>query len=235
MFTTREPPSIQEMAERLASRVTPNGAKAHFHTVPAEHARCPACHDRRTRSLRHCHMPAEPKARHPAPRDTGAYVPEMACSIDNDQNLTDGARRCARKIAEYVYRKNRVGREAFITVPYLVKALGRCRRTVQRYLRQLEREGYIDVHVLPSERTRMCLGLLVRLLPPMFPKHRRHKWPESAVNRGATGVSQINRQGYLIRPMKRSLWAFLCCEGVWRGYMKTLMPLPPFPTAQQRA
>jgi hypothetical protein len=232
MLSKKEPSSIAEMAESLAMRIKQNGAPSHVHTISAEHAPCPSCRERRTRSLRHCHLPAEPKARHPAPRDTGAYVPEMSARIDNDQNLTDGSRRCARKIAEYVYRKNRAGREAFITVPYLAKALGRCRRTVQRYLRQLEREGYIDVRVLPSERTRMCFGLLVRLLPPLFPKHRRHKWPGNVRNSGATGVSQIYNQGYLIRPMKRSLWAFLCCQGVWRGYMKTLTPFPPFPTAQ---
>src|SRR6202035_5645921 len=106
---------------------------------------CSKCRARRDRSLRHCHMPAQPKPRHPSPRDTGAYVPELAARLDNDDNLTDGAQRCARKLAEYIYRKNRDGRAAEITVPYLMKALGRCRRTVQRYLRQLENEGYIDV------------------------------------------------------------------------------------------
>jgi broad specificity phosphatase PhoE len=156
-------------------------------------------------------------------------VPETAARIEDDRNLTDGARRCARKLAEYVYRKNREGREAEITVSYLAKALGRCRRTVQRYLRQLEREGYIDVSVVPSERTRMCFGLVVRLLNPLLPKHRRHKWPESRRNPAATTESQIYIQRFKRRPVKREIWAFLCCEGVWRGYMKTRPPLAPFP------
>jgi hypothetical protein len=171
-------------------------------------------------------MPARPKPRKPGPRDTGAYVPEMAARVDNDLNLTDGARRCARKIAEYVYRKNREGREAEITVTYLMKALGRCRRTVQRYLRQLEREGYIGVWIIPSERTRMCFGLVVRLLDPLLPRHRRHKWPEKAGNRDATRESQINSARKKIRRVPRYVWDFLCSQGVWRSYMKTIPPLP---------
>jgi hypothetical protein len=171
-------------------------------------------------------MPAEPKPRHPSPRDTGAYVPELAARIDNDLNLTDGARRCARKLAEYIYRKDRDDREAKITVVYLMKALGRCRRTVQRYLRQLEREGYIDVRVIPSERTRMCFGLLVRLLNPLLPRHRRHRWTVKAIDSGVTEKSQIEKQEFKERSMRRSLWAFICADGVYRSYMKTIPPLP---------
>jgi hypothetical protein len=150
----------------------------------------------------------------------------MSARIDNDLNLTDGARCCARKILAYTHRKNRDGREAEITVTYLKKALGRCRRTVQRYLRQLEREGYIEVFVVPSERTRMCFGLLVRLLNPLLPRHRRRKWPEKAGKPDATAKSQNYSQRYKRRPISRALWAFFCCDGVWRSYMKTIPPLP---------
>jgi hypothetical protein len=155
----------------------------------------------------------------------------MAARVDNDRNLTDGARRCSRKITEYIYRQNREGREAPITVTYLAKALGRCRRTVQRYLRQLEREGYIEVWVLPSERTRMCFGLVVRLLNPLLPRHRRHKWPEKAGKPDATRESQINSSRLKIRRVQRHIWDFLCSQGVWRSYMKTLPPPPDFLSA----
>src|ERR1022692_3058302 len=99
---------------------------------------------RQLRSLRCCHLPAEEQPLHAPPRNSGAYVPELAARIDDDRNLSDGARRCARKLTEYVYRINREARAAEITVTWLMKALGRSRRTVQRYLRQLERAGYID-------------------------------------------------------------------------------------------
>ena len=47
--------------------------------------------------------------------------------MGDDRNLTDGARRCARKLAEYIYRRNREGRGAEITVTYLMRAMRRDR------------------------------------------------------------------------------------------------------------
>ena len=221
----RSPPSMEDMKRRLAARVALMGER-HIQTIPAPARFCADCNARRERSLRTCHRPATEKPRHPKPRDTGAYVPEMAARIEDDRNLTDGARRCARKLAEYVYRRNREGREAEITVTYLMKVLGRCRRTVQRYLRQLEREGYIEAHVVPSARTRMCCGLVVRVLSPLIPRHRRPKWPDRAIKPDATQESQINSSSYKLRLFTRAGWDFLCSQGVWRSYMKTLPPLP---------
>src|SRR5208282_2315074 len=82
------------------------------------------------------------------PKDSDAYIPELAARLDNDPNLTDGARRCARKLAEFTYRNSREARAIDITVTYLMRALGKCRRTVQNYLRLLEREGYVRVDVI---------------------------------------------------------------------------------------
>ena len=224
----RQPPSTEEMVQRLIASNAIIGARSAIETI-GPHSACIDCRARRERSLKNCHLPAEPKARHPSPRDTGAFVPEMAARIDNDRNITDGARTCARKVTEYVHMKGREHREAEITVTYLMAALGRCRRTVQRYLRQLEREGYVEVLVVPSERTRMCIGLVIRILDPLLPKHRRHKWPEKAGKPAATKESQIYRSRIKKEPIKRALWAFFCCEGVHRSYMKTIPPPPPFP------
>jgi hypothetical protein len=176
---------------------------------------------RQLRSLRCCHLPAEPSSRHPSPHSTGAYTPELAARIDDDRNLTDGARRCARKLAEYIYRRNREGHTAEITVTYLVRALGRCRRTVQRYLRQLEREGYIAVEVVHTG-TRLCAGLMVKLLAPLFP---RHGWPQKLIKPDATSKSQNNRFRYGYRQIPRESWALRCMDGVFRSLMQTI---PPF-------
>src|SRR5579872_4737157 len=110
MLIKREPPPIDEIAKRLAAQNAMRGNRATIETIGNPDACCSKCRARRDRSLRHCHMPAQPKPRHPSPRDTGAYVPELAARLDNDDNLTDGAQRCARKLAEYIYRKNRDGR-----------------------------------------------------------------------------------------------------------------------------
>jgi HTH domain len=213
--TMHQPPDIAELRDQLKRRIARDGRRDVTETIPASNPR-------RERSRQHCHRPAEPKPRFPSPRDTGAYVPEMASRIDNDCNLTDGARRCARKISEYIYRKDRKNRSAEITVTYLAKALGRCRRTVQRYLRQLECEGYIQVHVVPSERTRMCFGLLVRILDPLIPRHRRRRWPEKAIDRDVTSASQNYIQRFKRLPIPRELWANICCDPIRRSHMKTL-------------
>jgi len=183
------------------------------------HCKDPA---RQLRSLRCCHLPAEEQPIHAPPRDSAAYVPEMAARVDDDRNLTDGARRCARKLAEYTYRKNRDRRTADITVTWLMKALGRSRRTVQRYLRQLERAGYIAVEVIQT-RTRMCAGLLVELRAPCFPRHHRAKWPQKLVKPDASSLSQKDRFRYRY---SRKLWAARCMDGVFRALTKTLPPLP---------
>ncbi|MDW6022155.1 hypothetical protein SAZ10_10310 [Mesorhizobium sp. BAC0120] len=54
------------------------------------------------------------------------------------------------------YRGDRTGRVLDTTVTYL--ALQRCRRTVQRYVRELQREGYIGVAVVAGHRSRLCTG-----------------------------------------------------------------------------
>ena len=160
----RRPPTIEELAARLKARNVRNLRVAEFMRSAYDEKYL----ERRQRSLRSCHMPVEEKALH-VRRDNGAYVPQLSASVDDDPNLSDGARRCARKLAEYVHRCDRENRSAEITVTFLMKALRRDRRTVQRYLRQLERAGYIAVEVL-QWRTRMCAGLAIRLRAPLPPR-----------------------------------------------------------------
>lgn len=187
---------------------------------------------RRARSLQRCHHYSQhEKPRHAPPPDTGAFVPATAARLDDDRNLTDGARRCARKIMELAYRTNRAGRTLDTTTTYLGKALHRCRRTVQRHLRELEREGYISVDIVAGHRSRLCTGLIVTLLAPLFPRHHRRSWPEKPGNPGATAVSQNQRKRF-IHANKRHVfsveaWTARCMDGVFRALMKTIAPLPP--------
>ena len=135
------------------------------------------------RSLRACHLPSlYQKPRHAPPKDTGAYVPAASARLDNDRNLTDGARRCARKIMEETHRRDRKERKLLVNVGYLAKGLGRSRRTIQRYLAILEREGYLRTEVMSGHRSRMCIGLIVHLLAPLFPRHQRGSWAQRVGN-----------------------------------------------------
>jgi hypothetical protein len=181
--------------------------------------------DRQLRSLRCCHRYAAEPRRQPAPRDTGAYIPSLSSRLINDRRLCDGAKICAQKLAEYAHQRHREDRACRITVTYLVKALGRCRRSVQRYLRQLEEAGYIDTLVMQSG-VRMCTGLTVRLLSPLFPRHHAEKWPARLVVSGATQVSHKQRFLIKLTPIPLAVWADRCREGVWRSLMSTLTPIP---------
>ena len=203
-------------------------------TPEEEQADRAAWEQRRCTSLQTCHrysLYERPRAR--APKDTGAYVPELAARIEDDRNLTDGARRCARKLAEYTYRHGRPSRSCEITVTWLMQALGKCRRTVQRYLRILEREGYIRVDVIQCRATRMCAGLLVQLQNACFARHHRERWPQKLTNPDATAMSHKknlvrlkDQRGPLV-PCR--LWATKCMDGVYRALTKTL-PLLNYPS-----
>lgn len=218
-----------ESARKLRERVGERRSCDDF-AVPGETA------TRRARSLQTCHrfkVERPPRVW----RATSGYVPELAARIEDDPNLTDGARRCARKIAEATYRQNREGRVLAVTVTYLARALGRCRRSVQRYLRQLEGAGYIEVDVVTAERTRLCIGLAVRLLEPMFPRHHKVRWPGVLGNPGATEESRI--QSPIIERIEDGSripvlnWAARSMNGVFTSFMKTkpLAGLPPILTA----
>lgn len=210
-----------ESARLLKARLAPPCADARQGTgVPV------ADQERRRRALNTCHRYAQTKRpRKAASRNSRAYVPELAARIEDDPNLTDGARRCARKLAELTYRQNREGRSLPVTVTYLAKALGRCRRTVQRYLRQLEREGYVAVEVVISQRARMCVGLVVRMLTPLLAAHHRDRWPGSLGNPGATPKSLNKSKGYYsgLESSRTSVqqWAMRCMHGVFCSFMKT--------------
>jgi len=83
---------------------------------------------------------------------------------------------------EETHRRDRLGRKLQVNVSYLAKGLRRCRRTVQRYLALLEREGYLRIEVMSGHCSRMCIGLIVHLLPPLFPRHQHQSWPEKRGN-----------------------------------------------------
>lgn len=178
-------------------------------------------------SLQTCHRYSlYERPRQDPPKDTGAYVPELSARLDNDRNLTDGARRCARKIAELTYRRNRAERSLEVTVTYLMEALGKCRRTIQRYLGNLEREGYIHTQVVYGQRTRMCIGLVIQLQKLIFARHHAKSWPQTLKKRGATNKSYKyrfnNNNEDNLRIISRNEWALKCMDGVFRSLMKTL-------------
>jgi hypothetical protein len=226
MTINRQPPSVEELARVLSARLAREGRRVEQGPSPRAITALPKDEARRLRSYRTCWRPADDPIAYAASRESSAYVPETSASVDDDRNLTDGARRCARKIAAYVYRKNRDSRCTEITVTYLMKALRKSRRTVQRYLRQLEKAGYIDVSVIHA-RTRMCAGLLVQVLAPMIP---RHGWKKS-MKPDAPMLSQNNSSRYKPRLIPRALWALRCTDPIQKAWDRIIPPLSPLPIA----
>ena len=211
---------IATLHDQLKRRIDRDGRRQIIQTIPADQVR-------HNRSLRCCHLPAGQKPLIPVP-DSRAYVPELSQRIDTDPNLTDGARRCARILAVYTYRRNRDTRTTQITATYLARAMGKCRRTVQRYLRQLERAEYIGTDVIASARSRLCVGLAVTLLRPLFPQHHAQKWPAQLVNSGATPLSLNHRFRFKTLSIPAQSWALRCMDGIHRAHMKTIQPFPAF-------
>jgi hypothetical protein len=184
---------------------------------------------RRRRSLQTCHRPAHRPAKPEYRHESGAYVPQFSARLLNDPNLSDGARRCAAKLLEIAYRKDREGRTFQGTVLYLAKCLRRSERAVQNYLAQLRAGGYIRHEVIRSERARMCIGIFVTLLRPIFPSHHAADWPVHAKSAGKSGVNLysqnytpfINKKHFAHR-LSVEEWAVRCMDGVFRSFMKTI-------------
>ena len=119
-----------------------------------------------------------------------------------------------------------------------MNALRRSRRTIQRYLRLLEREGYIHTEVVRGSRSRLCTGLLIALCNPLFARHHQSGWPYKLRNPGASKESQnYNSQRFEGKGVRLSVrqWSLLCMDGVFRAFMKTdplgLIETPPPRTA----
>lgn len=215
--------------------------------------------ERRTRSLTHCHTPALGYWKgdwhetfekglcieRRMPLETGGYTPELPSHIWRDQDLTDGSRRCLAVIIENTYRENRGQRWLATTVSYLMKALGRSRRTIQNYLRQLEVCGYISCQVLIGEKSRMCNGLKIALEKLSFARHHKKQWPtkqrippqqtqearELMKNRRLPDAqldslnyfSEIYIKDY-IPSQSIAFWAAKCMMAIFQRNMQTLAP-----------
>lgn len=156
------------------------------------------------------------------PRETGEYVPEVNMKLVKDRNLTDSARRIAMFILRHTYQDNRAGRFIGMTVSFIMKGLSLSRRTVQRSLTLLETRGYFRCDVAKGETTRMCIGLIIHLLSPLFPKHHKENWPARRGNPEASKMPQKQEHFYnsiyqAKHKVSRMNWAIRCMDGVFRA------------------
>ncbi len=121
----------------------------------------------------------------------------------------------------HAYQRARDTRRVRITCSYIANALGRSVRTVRRYIRSLEEEGYIKVDIVRSTVTGMVACLEITLLAPLFPDHYKDKWPQSRINPDRTYMS--DKQSHIVYSKRenRKAWAIRCMDGVHKAFMKT--------------
>jgi hypothetical protein len=209
------------------SHLIPRAPNAHAIHAVGEDLAAIAREKRRRRSLQTCHRPAVKPEQAPYHQPSQAYVPQFSARLLNDPGLTDGARRCAIKLLELAYRQNRTERAYRGTVSYLAKGLGRSERAVQAYLALLRSRGYIRHEVVTSERARMCIGIVVTLLTPLFAKHHESEWPLHArpTRSGVNPSSENYRPDFKRRRggIRVSVedWTLRCMNGVFRALMKS--------------
>lgn len=156
------------------------------------------------------------------PADRGEYIPQVNAKLIHDRNLTDSARRIALFVMRHAYQHRRTERSIGMTVSFIMKGLALSRRTVQRSLTLLETRGYFHCDVVKGDKTNMCIGLAIRLLSPLFPKHHTKKWPQRRKKSGASSAPHNKFDIYhsLDNPRKlvhRLVWAMKCIAGVARS------------------
>ena len=161
----------------------------------------------------------EEGAQYKEPVDNGEYCPQINMKLVKDRNLTDSARRIAMFIMQKAYQDNRAGRYIGMTVSYMMKGLSVSRRTVQRSLTLLETRGYFRCEVAKGDQSRMCIGLIVYLLTPLFANHHKEKWPKHRRNPDASPMphKQIHfyKRIYDSRnKTSRMAWAVRCTGAV---------------------
>lgn len=184
--------------------------------------------ERSERARRTSHRPKnwgfDDELRYEQPIETEEYIPEMNMMFIKDRNLNDSARRIALFIVRHAYQDNRKERTLGTTVSFIMKGLTLSRRTVQRGLALLAKAGYIERFVAASNKTRMCRGLLIKLLSPLFPKHFKKEWPETLRFSAASPLTHNHRFQIYIKEsfffFSEFEWMERCRDGVLRSHLR---------------
>lgn len=113
----------------------------------------------------------DPRAERSAPDDSRQWCREMATTAFRDDRLTPGAKALLAIIVAETGDYEASGR--MLNKGYLARRIGRSTRTIQRYLAQLRRYGYIAAQVIAT-RAGWCIGQVIRALPLVRPFWHPH-------------------------------------------------------------
>ena len=122
----------------------------------------------------------DPRANRPPPDDSRQYIQELDSTAMRDDRLTPQAKAClAIIVAEIGNQPSRL-----LSKSYLARRLSRSPRTVQRYLGQLRRYGYLAPAELVRSRKGWIKGQRIRAMPRVRPfwHRQRRVWERFSVS-----------------------------------------------------
>lgn len=140
-----------------AGRITWDQAERDQRTTESRRARAIASQSNRTR---------DPRGERQPPDASRQWVREMATTAYRDDRLTMGAKALLAIIVAETGEHE--GRGRMLNKSYLARRIKRSTRTVQRYLAQLRRYGYIAAEAVAT-RAGWCVGQILRALPVARP------------------------------------------------------------------
>lgn len=175
-------------------------ARAEARHIKAERARAAQRTGQRARRPKRLSAPPVEASRQYHQAGSTSYI--------RDVGLGDGARRLVALLLALAGKGtviDRGTRGGPLTKGKLAARLGRSRRTVQRYLRELEERGYIaPVETTFCPRTGMLSGIRIRLLPKVFPWWRNGKPAKLAENVGETEMSSLENTAIKLKKRRLS-------------------------------
>jgi len=147
----------------------------------------------------------------PSPIKNGQFSQKMSTEAARNQRLTPNAKALLQIINAYCGRRC----VWFVTKTFLANSMGVHPRSIQRYLADLEREGYLHIDIDQSTYHGMVKGLVIRLAQKVLPRWLHTWWVENVGNLDRTKLSLNNPQkGISIIKYSREEWRFRCTNPV---------------------
>jgi len=140
---------------------------------------------RRRRALDSKHNKAPAPHRHlrGAPRASKQFAKPMATQAARDDRLTPQSK----ALLQVIVARTGRGRVTDTTKTTLGRIMNRCPRSIQRYVRELVKFGYIRTQTIKSRRTRFYVGLRIWIMNSVLPfwaqqngNYDPEKWPSWA-------------------------------------------------------
>lgn len=126
----------------------------------------------------------DPRGERQPPEASRQWCREMATTAFRDDRLTMGAKALLAIIVAETGEHE--GRGRMLCKAYLARRIRRSARSVQRYLAQLRRYGYVAAETVAT-RAGWCVGQILRALPPARPFWH----PQNARRRRIQGETEL--------------------------------------------